>query len=204
MDGIRMADWRLILLRHGVTEANERRLYCGASDPPLSPAGRQALAELRRTAAYPPLEGLRVYTSGLRRTEETLFAIYGVVAHETLPAFQEMHFGVFEGHSYEELKEDPAYQTWISGDNERNRCPGGESGAEMTDRVLAAFQALPVGEGALIVTHGGPIAAIMAHLFPEAGKNRYAWQPKNGCGYALSLSEDRRGLGWRALPEPRN
>ena len=34
----------LYLLRHSLTEANERRLYCGWTDLPLSPAGR-ALAE---------------------------------------------------------------------------------------------------------------------------------------------------------------
>ena len=34
---------RLILLRHGLTEANERHLYFGSTDLPLSERGREAL-----------------------------------------------------------------------------------------------------------------------------------------------------------------
>ena len=30
---------RILLLRHGITEANEKHLYCGSTDLPLSPAG---------------------------------------------------------------------------------------------------------------------------------------------------------------------
>ena len=41
-------------------------------------------------------------------------------------------------------------------------------------------------ENTVIVTHGGVIAAIMASLFPEEGKNRYQWQPKPGEGYAIT------------------
>ena len=60
-----------------------------------------------------------------------------------------------EMHAYEELKDTPEYQNWITGDNEGN------------------------------VTHGGVIAAIMAACFPGEGKNRYQWQPKPGRGYCL-------------------
>ena len=35
---------RILLLRHGITEANEKHLYCGSTDLPLSRAGREALA----------------------------------------------------------------------------------------------------------------------------------------------------------------
>jgi len=36
-----------------------------------------------------------------------------------------------------------------------------------------------------MIAHGGVIAAIMEHLFPEEHKSRYQWQPQNGCGYAV-------------------
>lgn len=38
---------RVVLLRHGSTQANERGLYCGSTDLPLSPAGREELMRLR-------------------------------------------------------------------------------------------------------------------------------------------------------------
>ena len=31
---------KILLLRHGLTEANERHLYCGSTDLPLSQIGR--------------------------------------------------------------------------------------------------------------------------------------------------------------------
>ena len=187
------------LLRHGVTAANEAHLYCGSTDLPLSPAGRAELLALRELGGYPDAAGLRCFTSGMRRTDETLEFLCGPVERETIPGLREMDFGVFEGKGYDELCRRPDYQAWISGDNEKNRCPGGESGEDMTKRVLAAFAALPQTGNLLIVTHGGPIAAVMAHLFPEAGKNRYEWQPKNGHGWAVTL-DGSRPLHYRPIP----
>ena len=58
----------------------------------------------------------------------------------------------------------------------------------MKRRVLDGLHRLISGDrDSLVVTHGGVIAAIMAHLFPEAEKNRYEWQPKPGGGYAIDL-----------------
>ena len=37
---------RIYLIRHGKTEANERRLYCGSTDLPLSRQGAAELAQL--------------------------------------------------------------------------------------------------------------------------------------------------------------
>ena len=124
----------IYLLRHGRTEANRRRLYCGSTDLPLSPEGAAELRRLAERGGYPPIAGLRVITSGLRRTAETLLAIYGPVPFAPEPGFREMDFGDFEGKSYELLRDDPAYQAWITGENEQNRCPHGESGADMTRR----------------------------------------------------------------------
>jgi len=173
---------KLYLIRHGKTAANEAHLYCGSTDLPLSDAGRRELEEL-----YYPLENVRFLTSGMRRTEETLEILFGPAPHRAEPAFREVDFGKFELHSYEELKDDPDYQTWITGDNDRNTPPGGESGEAQAARVLAAFQTLlEEGKDTVLITHGGVIAAIMAAQFPEEHKNRYQWQPKPGHGYCLT------------------
>lgn len=180
----------ITLIRHGMTQANERHLYCGSTDLPLSPEGRQALQALQ----YGAVKG-RFFTSGMRRTEETLAILFGSVPHEMLPEFREIDFGRFEMHSYDELKDDLQYQTWITGDNHRNIPPGGESGEAMTARVLAAFEQLRKrNEDIVLITHGGVIAAIMASLFPQENKNLYQWQPKPGHGYRIS------GEGYTALP----
>ena len=177
---------KLILLRHGVTEANEKRLYCGKTDIGLSEAGKTALLQRKKETAYPDITDMRIITSGMKRCEETLALLYGNVSQETDPAFREMDFGAFEMRSYEELKDDTAYQTWIAGDNEANVAPGGESGALMTARALSGLDRLLADDrDTLLVTHGGVIAAVMAYLFPAENKNRYEWQPAPGGGYVI-------------------
>lgn len=169
----------IYLIRHGKTEANEQHLYCGSTDLPLSPAGREELRSMRYD-----ITPARFVTSGMKRTDETLRILFGNVPFSVDARFREVDFGVFEMKSYEMLKDDPAYQAWLTGDNESNIPPGGESGAQMTRRVLEALRELP--DGTALVTHGGVIAAIMANLFPQEGKYRYQWQPRNGCGYEIS------------------
>ena len=185
---------KLMLLRHGITEANEKHLYCGSTDIGLSEAGKAALEALRDAAVYPDIAGLRVITGGKRRCEETLRILFGDVEHEIDHAFCELDLGAFEMRSYEELKNDPDYIAWISGDNEKNIAPGGESGEIMKRRVLGGLHRLIAdGRDTLLLTHGGVIAAIMAFLFPEEGKNRYEWQPAPGRGYVTDLDNGKYG-----------
>ena len=170
---------KLYLIRHGKTQANLEHRYCGSTDLPLSPQGIEELQNL-----HYDISGVRFLTSGMLRTEETLQLLFGPVPHEALPEFREVDFGVFEMGTYEELKEDPAYQNWITGDNMANIPPQGESGNQMCARVLAALPELQK-EDTVLITHGGVIAAIMAHLFPEENKSRYQWQPSPGRGYLI-------------------
>ena len=169
------------LIRHGKTEANERYLYCGSTDLPLSEIGTVELRDI-----HYDIKNIRFITSGMKRTNETLKILFGDVPFEVDLRFQEVDFGIFEMHSYEELKDTPAYQEWLTGDNEANIPPQGESGVQMKERVLEAFS--EIKEDACIITHGGVIAVIMEHLFPNEGKNRYEWQPKNGYGYRIEFN----------------
>ena len=195
---------RIWLIRHGLTLANQRRLYCGKSDLPLLPEGEAALAALRAVGGYPDPAGKRVITSGMRRTNQTARLLLHAEGWEEQPAFREIDFGEFELHSYEELKDRADYQTWLTGDNEKNRCPHGESGREMKRRVLAAWEAaVRDGRDAVIITHGGPIAALVEELFPAEGGNRYQRQPAPGRGWRILL-EDGAPMALTPVPEERD
>lgn len=188
---------RLTLLRHGLTEGNVRRLYYGSTDLSLLPEGLEALKSLRVRGGYPTAS--RYYTSGMERTEQTLEALYGPVPHGTLPGLREMDFGDFEMHTYEELREDPAYQRWISGDLEENACPGGESGRQVTARALEALATvLAAGEDAVCVTHGGVIGGLMMAWFPGR-QNRYVWTPAPGTGFQVDF-EGMSPAAFRPVP----
>ena len=120
------------------------------------------------------IKEVRFLTSGMKRTDETLSLLFGDVPYETEPGFREINFASLKCTA----------TIWLEGNNETNVPPQGESGAQMKMRVLNAFADLR--EDTCVITHGGVIAAIMEHLFPEEGKNRYQWQPKPGGGYAIS------------------
>lgn len=173
---------KLYLIRHGKTLANEKWYYCGSINLTLTQNGIDELKKLK----YEIPDGCRYITSGMRRTEETLKLLFGDIPHTQDARFREMDFGIFEMHSYEELKERADYQLWISGDNDKNVPPEGESGEQMKIRVLDGLnELLEADQDTVLVTHGGVIAAIMEHLFPEENRNRYVWQPKPGHGYLI-------------------
>ena len=169
---------KLYLIRHGATRANLEHLYCGSTDLPLSAEGAEALRALRYDTPK-----ARYLTSGMRRANETMEILFPGQAYERDSRFREVDFGIFEMKSYEMLKNDPAYLAWITGDNEKNIPPQGESGEMFRARVLTALETLR--EDTVLITHGGVIAAIMEELFPREGKNRYQWQPRPGRGLSL-------------------
>ena len=61
----------IYLIRHGKTEANEKWLYCGSTDLPLSERGREEL----RGISY-DIKNVRFLTSGMKRTNETLKILF--------------------------------------------------------------------------------------------------------------------------------
>lgn len=173
---------RLYLIRHGRTEANEKKLYCGITDLPLSDSG---ICELQQIHYQIPSDCLFL-TSGMKRTEQTLQILFGDVIHIQDERFREINFGLFEMKGYEELKDHIDYQQWLTGDNIKNIPPGGESGEQMFFRVQkAVHELLKQSQNIVVITHGGVIAAIMSYLFPLEEKNRYEWQPQPGHGYVI-------------------
>src|SRR5262245_22117711 len=75
----------------------------------------------------------------------------------------EMHSGAWEGHNAAELMQtDPDNLARFWRDPEHHAPTGGESGATMRLRVMAAWHdAIAQDRTTLIVTHGGPIRAIL-------------------------------------------
>ena len=191
----------IYLFRHGITEGNIRRLYYGSTDIPLIEEGIDAIKTRREAGIYPDLSGFKVITTNLKRTEQTLFEMYGrEVPHETDPRMREFSFGEFEMHSYEELKDREDYQAWISGDNWRNICPNGESGEIMLNRSLEAMEDY-IGTDCIIVCHGGVIAGLMLTWFPgdETAEHFYAWQPKPSEGYRIDFDDELKPVSYEKI-----
>ena len=191
----------IYLFRHGITEGNKRRLYYGSTDIPLIEEGIEAIKTRREAGIYPDLSGFEVITTDLKRTEQTLFEMYGrEVPHLIDPRMREFSFGDFEMKSYEQLKDREDYQTWITGDNWRNVCPNGESGEIMLERSLVAMEDY-IGKDCIIVCHGGVIAGLMLTWFPgdETAKHFYAWQPKPSEGYRIDFDDELKPVSYKKI-----
>ncbi|WP_296321063.1 histidine phosphatase family protein [Treponema sp. UBA3813] len=202
----------IFLFRHGRTLANEKKLYCGKSDLPLSPRGEAELLEKKLTFSYPDISHCSLFTSGLMRTIQTLKTLYPELSDLAIveKGFQEINFGDFEMKSYDELKENPDYQKWLREEVDRislrstessgNPCPNGENWGQMNERVLVSLEKILNNERSVaIFTHGGPISAIMTHFFTDERKSLYEWQPDFGEGYKITI--DEKSVFYEKIPQ---
>lgn len=182
---------RIYWIRHGITEGIEKRWYYGSTDMPLTEAGR-AMCALERAKWSLPEETVYV-TSGMLRTEQTLEGLFGPQPHRAIPELREMNVGDFECKTYDELKDVPAYQAWLSDATGETRIPGGESNREFRERVARGLNALLAdpAEEIAVVCHGGVISATMLSLFPEARSSFYDWSVKPCHGYKTYFENGR-------------
>lgn len=188
----------LYLIRHSITEGNVRRLYYGATDLPLTESGRALCRTLRGSYDLP--ENVSFATSGMLRAEETLKLLFGDIPHEILREMREMEMGEFEMKSYDQLKDLPSYQAWLSDTSGNYKIPGGESSREVADRVSRCVRhwAENRQDNLFVVCHGGAIGCAMSACFPDSGKTFFDWIPQSCHGYAIDF-EGARPASYRAI-----
>jgi broad specificity phosphatase PhoE len=146
---------RLLLVRHCEPVPESRGRCYGSLDFGLSEAGHTAARQI--TSPW-PLD--TVVSSPRRRALETAASLAADVRVDD--RLRELDFGELEGLTYEEVErtQPELYAQWMDAPT-TVRFPGGESYADLRARVLEAIEDL---EGTVaVVTHGGPIRAILAH-----------------------------------------
>ena len=158
-----MKTYKIHLIRHGTTEANQDGRYIGRTDLPLSPEGLSALLALKDQYQYPG--GVRFFTSPLTRCKQTLEVLYPNCQPEVVDGLRECDFGDWEGKSIRDLKNDESFLQWMEG--KTKKIPNGEDTEGFHTRVCAAFESivsdlLHSGDTeAVICTHGGVITLLM-------------------------------------------
>src|SRR5260370_39924491 len=149
-----------MLLRHGQTPMTVQKRYAGVSDVPLTELGvQQAVAAAKRLASA----GIgAIVTSPLLRavrTAEEVAAATGVPV-VTDDGFRETDFGAWEGLTFAEVRERwPSEVTrWLA--DPAVAPPGGESFAEVSERVTGALHPAPARQDRqtlLIAIHVTPV-----------------------------------------------
>ena len=160
-----MKGYRLSIIRHGKTEANDNGTYIGITDLPLSDEGKEELQNKYDTNDYPKVQ--KIYSSPLLRCTQTADIIFPDRELEIIDDLREMDFGDFEGLSVDDLIDLEAYKTWLKGGMD-NSPPNGESLREMITRSYNALQEIladMMKEGLThcgIVTHSGIIMNMLS------------------------------------------
>ncbi|GLB60953.1 histidine phosphatase family protein [Cytobacillus sp. NCCP-133] len=181
----------IALFRHGITEANKRHAYLGWTDSSLCPINQNLI---KVSAGYE-----LILSSDLGRCRQTANILFPGTTPDASKDWREIHFGKWEGKTYEELKDNADYRSWLEIPF-THKPPNGESFGEFTERVDRGWNKLihrmldEEIRTAAIVTHGGVMRYLLSKYAPEA-KEFWEWQVPFGKGYEFSWKQEglRRG-----------
>jgi alpha-ribazole phosphatase len=213
----------LYLVRHGITLWNVQKKYLGHTDIGLLDSEKSQLDELRAVISKRSFD--YIFSSDLRRCQETAAYINPGGSIHVDPRLREMNFGEWEGKTYAELKYDNRYTKWL--DNwEEHGPPKGETGLQFKARINDFLTSLEkeiierapleretlenneqtwvkggTASQVLIVTHGGVMRYILSRFIPD--RSFWQWNLIHGRGYILSLVWDEEGWqcnSWSEVP----
>jgi broad specificity phosphatase PhoE len=152
----------LLLARHGETDWNAERRWQGHAETDLNDTGRAQARELARALDGDRLDA--VYSSDLLRARATAEIVAGLAG---LPVrldarLREVDVGEWSGLTWREVEEryPEGAARRLAGETGWER---GEDFDEMAQRVVRALRDIAArhdGGRVLVVTHGGPIAAV--------------------------------------------
>jgi broad specificity phosphatase PhoE len=154
------------LVRHGATEWTATRQHTGRTDLPLTDDGRHDAAAL-----YKPLDRQRfaaAFTSPLVRARETA-RIAGFADAEVLDDLREWDYGVFEGRTTAEIREEiPGWSVWSA------PIVDGEQLAEVAARARCVLERCAGIDGRVVLFAHAHILRVLTAcalgLDPTAGK----------------------------------
>lgn len=148
------------LIRH-TRVAVETGFCYGQTDVPLAASFEAECAEVR--TKLPQLHNMIVYSSPLQRCRTLAEHLSSGLIREDA-RLMEMHFGRWEQQRWDDIA-DAQLKEWMA-DFVHQPCVGGESFQDLFDRVVTFWHDFESQNrvDALIVTHGGVIRALLAHL----------------------------------------
>jgi probable phosphoglycerate mutase len=149
---------RVLLIRHGDTQASQDGRFTGMTDIPLSEEGRIHAAELAVRLARFPIHA--IYASSMQRARET--AVFIAQVHSLpiipVPELREVNHGRWDGKNRQEIMAQ--YGEAQIKDYDRDpyhfRPEGGESGEDVLNRAAPALSQL-------VKKHDGQTIVVVAH-----------------------------------------
>lgn len=186
------------LIRHGVTGHNKNGFWQGQRDVPLAPEGVEQARRLALRLERLGLTWTALYTSDLSRavrTAEILGERLGLVPQRDR-RLREVCVGELSGLSREQVRQRYAeYVARSQSDPWHTRFPGGETLAELSERVWSFLREL--GDGRyLVVSHGGAIRTAVLRVLGGEGAVPWRIRLENTSITRLHWPEGARGEGF--------
>ncbi|MDT0013436.1 alpha-ribazole phosphatase [Listeria cossartiae] len=186
---------QLVFVRHGETDWNVAKKYCGQLDVPLNEHGVQQMEQLREKLDKYSVD--LVVTSDLTRVKQSANILSNDEALR-FSALNEMDFGDFEGYTYQEIsaKFPEAWDEYCN-NWQTALFPNGESFPIFYERVIATFEAemekWQQFDTVLLVGHLGVLRVIALFLQKQTIVQYWDVDFKQGY-YSLWDSESQRFL----------
>ncbi|MFN8389926.1 MAG: histidine phosphatase family protein [Bdellovibrionota bacterium] len=181
---------RLIIVRHGETDANVNGVLQGHQDNPLNHRGRIQAKRVAHRLADEPMDAL--YSSDLLRAIETARAISSAVGVdlETSHELRERSYGEFEGRPVHEYRSALA----ASGLQREEFVPlGGESVVQVEARVskfLSDLREQFAMKTVTLVAHSGTNRALLKILLNKQYSDWLSIEQDNACVNIFEISRD--------------
>ncbi len=186
----------IVLIRHGESETNYKRIFTGNLNPNLTEKGFHQ-AELASDYIANNYKIDKIYASDLKRAYTTAVPASKRFSLEIIPSEQlrEINGGEWQDKTYTDINETypDAYGLWLN-DIGNAVCTGGESVKQLADRVMKKLTEIAeenVGKTVLIATHATPIRAfqtICQHGTLDEMKN-VPWVPNS----SITIAEYENG-----------
>lgn len=186
---------RLVLLRHGEVEGFERRIVRGQIDLPTTARGREQHAQLAAWLARREPAPDLVVSSDLSRCRDLAERVAEACGAplELLPDLREQSMGAWEGLEWNEVSRREGTRINDYWDDYFNAAPtGGEAMAAMFARVVALWRARRAawtGRTVAVVTHVGPIRALLCELLGLPGTEALRFAPAIASATEVLVSE---------------
>lgn len=180
----------IVLLRHGLTTANQHNRLAGWTDVELAAEGIEELEQLKTVVDYP--ETALYYSSDLKRAYDTARIIFPNPPIVKLTQFREINFGAYENMGPDELNFRSFFERWFS----QSAIEEGENFYEFRERIIAAFHKLNrtvVEQGHssyTLVSHAGIIRLLFLYCQDLDYRSFFEVPTPNGLGYELEVQYD--------------
>jgi 2,3-bisphosphoglycerate-dependent phosphoglycerate mutase len=197
---------RLVLVRHGQSEWNEKNLFTGWRDPGLT---QQGIGEAKAAGIALKAGGMRfdlAFTSNLQRAQKTLSLLLAEQGQTDLAvtrneALNERNYGDLAGLNKDDAREKwGAEQVHIWRRSFDTPPPGGESLKDTAARVLPYYEVeiLPLiraGKDILIAAHGNSLRALVMRLEGLSPAQILDVNIGTGVPYIYDMDEDGAVIG---------